>query len=391
MTRIRFAFVATLAAAGIMLGGCLGGGSGNVASTAPLAPQPAPGGPGPTVATTGADMVGPIIGRGECCYLDSNGRRVDLAKMNPLPDGLFPITDANLARFVGPPDNESGEFVKYSDFTNWNNASLPSGVSLPSGMRLQTANLARDHDGFQGHTHEPGDIPYDASYAAIAYRGILEHSQFLFMRTKEIIGRYRRDGGVTPGTPTNSLLGFLSIGNPSQSRPEITGARATWNGVAIAYNDDGPAGGSLTRANHFVMQGSVQIGMNVGSPNIDMTFSFPDENKGGETGRPVPNTLTINNLAVRNNGTFVAGPNDLPAQARKDGWRPERRYQGSNQVGVSEDERFNVIGQFYGPDHQEAGGTFGFPFIDKRQNSDLVNPSGFAAMLHGVFGAKKQP
>ena len=138
------------------------------------------------------------------------------------------------------------------------------------------------------------------------YGGWLDYSGFLVEGTT-----------ITSGTTRDiSLYYGLSTGIASSSRP--TGGSARWSGVMVATDVSGAG-------REDIIQGDAALSVDFGAATVDLSFSNVRDLTAGAT-RP---------------GTAW---NDMPVTAAG-------AFSGTNAQG-------ETAGRFYGPRHQEAGGTF---------------------------------
>lgn len=339
---IRNPLVAILAAFGIMLGACGGGGgAGNMARTGGPntgGPTPTPsGGLFPTKANT--IVLGDVVRQHTADELAAIVRGED-APTSGLYSGV-PPTGLTLENLVHqPPGAEIKiDFQQYSDFD--------FSAATPSGLELHGATLSKA-------TKEQAD-----RYAAVAYRGVLEHSTFLFQ------------GGIYNYLSSGKIAAhYISIGTPPTGGNVVAG---TWKGVAIGQ-EHWLAGNeraiSNAQAERHIALGNVELSVTMGGSSPSGTIGFGDW-QGGTHAYPdtsVDVTFDIDN-SENSDFRWVTFDNSFPVGA------------GGDRADLP-DGLHSVVGNgyFYGPERQEAGGHF------------LLNLGGENAgkALGGVWGAKKQ-
>lgn len=334
--------VAMLAAVGIMLAGCSGGG-GTTPATGGMGGTPDPGAgggmeqPGAGAAAARADFFpisGAVLANGARAYTEEEVRA---ARVNPedVPDSSIIVSQGSTFQNLVPQPWIDRNFIQFSDF-EFGAATDNDGIML-SKASAQQANR----------------------YNAIAYQGVLEHSMFLFQGG---IYNYPLSAGNSAGQ-----IGSLSfsIGTPSQGAV-IAG---TWEGIAVAVEHDSETiprtsppmtygiSGATADAERRIVRGDVRIGVTIpsgGSPNVSFEFS---NWQGGTVDYPDGPT-SEERTGVVFDGLEFSATNLRPS---------------SGPWGISA-----IFGHFYGPEQQEVGGTFG------------AEHTGSGKTLAGVFGAKKQ-
>ena len=165
-------------------------------------------------------------------------------------------------------------------------------------------------------------MAFGESVEVFGYGGWLDYSGFL------VAGETATSGVARDVT----LYYGLSTGIASNSRP--TGGSARWNGVMVATDVSGAG-----REN--VIQGDAELSVDFGAPaTVDLSFS---DVRDLTTGTERPGTTW----------------SDMPVMAAGE-------FSGTNARG-------ETAGRFYGPGHEEVGGTFTY--------DDLA----------GAYGLKRQP
>ena len=179
-------------------------------------------------------------------------------------------------------------------------------------------------------------------YSAAAYQAVLEHSMFIFQG-----GLYNYAvNGDTAGRP--GVL-TLSLGSSTTGSP-IAG---TWKGKAVA--GEVTAGGSVPTgtiarvpADDGIVQADVEIGVTLGGGSQNVSFEF-DNWTGGN-----------NNYPAITSQIFTPEP----VQTLRDGQfliKQVRPSASSTWTGGA------VAIGFFGPERAEAGGTFSFTYRDRMQ------------------------
>ena len=325
--------VAMLAAVGIMLAGCSGGGTSPMAGGMTPAPgagggmeQPGAGGGG-TPATATLPVTFPTTGTEK------------LLGLVRLEDSLTAPAGLTLGNLFSDPEVEAFNVVQFDDF-EFSPVTVPDGIEL-NGIELSKASAAQD-----------------GRYATIAYRGILEHSMFLFQG-----GVYNRQMFDDQGRRTRRSPSFnaydLSIGNPTEGNL----VAGTWKGIAVGFEyPNAPETATIMwntrREEQRIVQGNVEIGVTIppgGSSAI--TAKFRDWT-----------------------GGFFTYP-DVILEATDMRYNSDGNRAGTFGSSITDNTDWSSIfvdGQFYGPAYQEAGGTFAFQLRSQR------------ALIGGVYGAKKQ-
>ncbi len=153
-----------------------------------------------------------------------------------------------------------------------------------------------------------GDVTFrleDRTVDATAFGGWMVHSFFL-------AGWGNYSG---PNFPSAEVGTGLSIGNPTGTYPAV---ETTYNGVMLGVI----TGEGRTQGNGVAGDATLEFSMvNPGSTLIDVAFTNITNKATGDT----LSDMTWDDITVRTDGTFDAG---------------------------------NIHGLFYGPEHQEVGGTF---------------------------------
>ena len=337
----RIGFAAALAGAVAILGACGGGGPTTQAPPTPAPPAPIPDGP---VA-------------GESLYLEERGYCGTTANTDPcpIPESRPPIPEFNSVAVPVPFSNVEKAFFgpdgrPYSAFTFNDPVSKNGGVMVSISDHLTGGNFGSSSD---------------RRFEAIAYRGILSHSAMLFQSRA-----YEDLSSTVVFAPWFKNQTAVSIGWSSANRPSAARS-ATWNGFAVAHANAylDQFGGSAEGYNR--QQGPVGIGLVEGHvkieiPNMDdprnpvfniefgnWIFSPLSGIRHGvpnfsQTGPKFENV----SLSEPEKGRFLfsLGPDTdkLSAEFKAAGWLSSAP--------------FSLQARFYGPNNQEAGGVFHFPF-----------------------------
>ena len=178
-----------------------------------------------------------------------------------------------------------------------NDFSLSSGAFLRPVMRYRGIPLAA---GASSRTISGVGVE------SFGYGGWLDYSAFSAEGLTGTSGRLR---GI-------SAYYGVSGGIPSNSRP--TGGSASWNGVMVATDVEGAG-----REN--IIQGDADLSVDFGAATVDLSFS---------------NVRDLTAGTARTGTTW----SDMPVTAAGE-------FSGTNPRG-------ETAGRFYGPGHEEAGGTF---------------------------------
>ena len=320
--------VAMLAAVGIMLAGCSGGG-GTTPATGGGMEQPGngnAGGGGMTPAPSANDRSEFFpLDADKHLILSAGGRgeggagifqwEADLIDGSPLENIIDENwTDRNFQQFSA---------FEFGSPTNANGIPLQKATKTQAGL-----------------------------YSAAAYQAVLEHSMFIFQGG---LYNYAVNGDTAGRRGALALL----VGSSTTGSP-IAG---TWKGKAVA--EEVTAGGLVPTgtiaqvpADDGIVQGDVEIGvaLNGGSQNVSIEF---DNWTGGN-----------NNYPAITSQIFTPEP----VQQLRDGQfliKQVRPSASSTWTGGA------VAIGFFGPERAEAGGTFSFTYRDRMQ-------------LIGAYGAKKQ-
>ena len=176
------------------------------------------------------------------------------------------------------------------------------GILLTGGTEaIRIRGEAPDYPGWLDYSRFPV-----VSGEVFSYGGWLDHSWF------RVEGR-----PITLGNARSvSLYYGLSAGIASNSRP-TTGGSARWNGVMVATDVSGAG-----REN--VIQGDAALAVDFGAATVYLSFSNVWDTEGDRR-----RGTAWSNMPVTDSGTFS----------------------GTNVQG-------ETAGRFYGPGHEEAGGTF---------------------------------
>ena len=253
--------------------------------------------------------------------------------------------DSQIEQLIGSIQGSANPSLRLSDlslFTTRNDLSLPvrvnatclaatctytlQGVSLSIGVgdfSVDSSASRRPVMRYRGiplAENASSDTISGLDMESFGYGGWLDYSAFSV------------DGGtVTSGElqGTSMYLG-VSAGIASNSRP--TGGSAQWNGVMVATDVSGAG-----REN--IIQGDAALSVDFGATTVDLSFSNVRDLTAGTT----RTGTTWSDMPVTAAGTFS----------------------GTNAQG-------ETAGRFYGPRHEEAGGTFNY--------DDLV----------GAYGLKRQ-
>ena len=247
---------------------------------------------------------------------------------------------------------------------------------IPTGTTLSSlpgeAYTSRNHPQFSvfefGAVTNANGIPLQKSptktsagrYAAVAYQAVLEHSMFLFQGG---VYNFAVDG-VTAGRPSGA---YLSTGVPTTGSP-IAG---TWKGKAVGLEWAVSPTGRPTlavnagQAERPIVQADVEIGVSLDGTDQNVTWAFTDWTGG-----------SIDYPDYTSEGTLLLTESQGSPPHVSDG----DHYLVYRDQGGSP---LNVSIRFYGPDRQEAGGTFRF-------QRRVENPT-IQYTLEGVYAAKKQP
>ena len=191
------------------------------------------------------------------------------------------------------------------------------GILLTGGTEaIRIRGEAPDYPGWLDYSRFPV-----VSGEVFSYGGWLDHSWFRVEGRPITLGNAR---GV-------SLYYGLSAGIASNSRPN-TGGGVRWNGVMVATDVSGDG-----REN--VIQGDAALAVDFGAATVYLSFSNVWDTEGDQR-----RGTAWSNMPVTDSGTFS----------------------GTNAQG-------ETAGRFYGPGHEEAGGTFTYDG------------------LAGAYGLKRQP
>ena len=346
MPRIRFAFVAMLAAFGTGLAACSGGGGSappttNMPNTPTLAPGggsltdrgpdhqpvPQPQAPSPTPTPASARIfpttADTIYARARVRTLTSS-QRVHLSNGGDPLGNLSPIpVGTTMADLINR--QRTAVHWEHYNFFDFGPAAVSRGIEL-NGIDLSKATQTGTVHGYK--------------YAAIAFQGALEHSMFLFQGG---VYEYSNVGIVLDPFQNQIASHHISIGNPPEGNDFIAG---TWKGITIGFEHH-PLGDERSNirerttaaAERHIVMGNVELDVTIpsdGSPTGTIEFS---DWEGGTSSYPDSGTLNLR-LGTSANQAPISwdASGNLP-----DGYDAAR---GS--------------GQFYGPQRQEAGGVFSF-------------------------------
>ena len=349
MFRVRFAFVAMLAAFGVILAACGGGGgAGNMARNG----GPNTGGqPAPQPGTGGAQTSDffpvtsshAVFASGFRAWADEEFSDVVAGQG---PDFTIPhTTGATLQNLVTKPWTDRN-FIQFSEF-DFGSATDNDGIML-SKASAQGAGR----------------------YNAIAYQGILDHSMFLFQGG---IYNYPRSAGNSVGQ-IGSISYSIGTASPGNA---IAG---TWEGIAVAAQHDiqnalvpgtratHSITGSAAAAERRIVRGDIEIGIAISGGTSALSFEFSNW-QGGTVNFPDGPTYVS---TADGSETTIDGSEFsyfYPGFVLRDGL-PDP---SDGPWGAA-----NLTGHFYGPQHQEVGGWF---------RAHNIRDDAFLA---GVFGAKKQ-
>lgn len=308
MFRIRFAFVATLAALGVILAACGGGGgAGNMARNGgpntggQPAPQPSAGDRSDFFPIPSGHVTHSAGGAGQSLE--------DAIRHGPL-EFEEPTTGATLANLIGE-EGTSRNFPQFSTF-NFGSATDSNGIPLQKATETQAGR-----------------------YAAIAYQAVLEHSMVLAQG-----GIYNYAvGGRTAGYTG----GFILVTGDPSTGSAIAG---TWRGKAVGFElDVTPRAHTIStaQAESLVVQGDVEIGVTLSGASQNVSFEF-DNWAGGSRNYP----------AVTSRG-WEQNPQQASTTHERNLWFPP-------DISASGLTNGAIRIQFYGPARAEASGQFGFGF-----------------------------
>ena len=279
------------------------------------------------------------------------------------PSSFFPINSQHVVR---PYANrmEHG-FLRFGPSELTTSAGTTFANLLPN--ELTSRNFPQFSQFSFGSAGNDNGIPMQTAtatqadrYAAIAYQAVLEHSMLIVQG-----GVYSYATGDPSGTDvTGGRLGTvgLSIGSPTTGEP----VAGTWTGKAIGFEVAGPTVPTPTvatesvptypinaaEAEKHVVTGDVNISVALEGTTRGVSFTLGN----WQGGSGAYDDITSDNLSLLN----IDDPT------------PHFLRYGP---GTSDD---SVNIQFYGPNRQEAGGTFGMSSVFGNHR------------VYGGFAARKQ-
>lgn len=422
-------FVAMLAGAGIMLGACMGGGS--TGGGGGYTPRPVTF--NPDRLTGGEAWVG-------CCLWFAGSPTAETPTSGSLRDkqysyGTLPDSIRGQPSGLGlsniSPYYEPGFLIPYSLFTfkeepaptgNYGNLSSVArslGMRAYQGKLPPVPSLTRQVGNPPTATLIPVrkefDVPsghiwrnYD-ELNAIAYRVVLEHSQFL------VQGLHAHRTILPNMWEISSASGMISTGVPTSPTTWDDTLTGRWSGVAVGMKALNFSGSGLTFENpifssseHRDVRAEVDVNLRLaaGVQRVDMKFHNWKE---AGTIRPVDTSGSLANAAnwetvglsgeinVRNLDVDIV--DDTPVDWGLAAHRRVEINKGSTSSATishsSPDPDSNLAprgwdieGLFYGPNAQETGGTFDFTFPF---GVPVAGEEGTVThRVRGAWGAKKQ-
>ena len=331
-------------------------------------------------------------------------------------------------------DVRAGEFVKQGipGRTSWENRH-PSSTHvsfLPYGAAVEFARRTGQH---------PASL---ASRTAIAYRGILEHSQFLLMGITDSYGLLSENSNINPLNRESiiSQSAALSMGAPTPASNWDTSLTGTWRGRGVSFAStssfvSGPSlrsgpyslnvGPGYTR---FITQRGIRRNAinNTSLHNVDVTLRLDGSQQRidlgfdrgqGELGRINSRRHGAGLAAINHDIGHAPADSSTPGGAaartefrnlrvhadtsgavlfHKDDSsslhatyvRIDRTLSDETPETINDVYEFDVFGGFYGPAGIEIGGTF---TLDEKRGHSRYDPNReFTRHYRGAFGAKKQ-
>ena len=206
---------------------------------------------------------------------------------------------------------------------------LPDELNVPvriSGITVEDTYTFRGRDrGIPFVTGRSVEVRDRQTFESFSYGGWLDHNAFFVSGTNIYTGeQIQSDNAVV------SLLGAISIGNDTGSRPVAGSAR--WTGGMVGVE-------SLRR---HTVQGDATLAVDFDAAELSVAFT---DVRNSDTGESLP-TMRWSGLDIEDDGVFAARRDSLG--------------------------QTTLTGTFYGPDHAEVGGVF--------ERDEIA----------GAFGARRQ-